>query len=54
VEARTLISNFAFAYDQPAPSTRLVTVTLQYDAVRGTYGTGSRTVTFQDRLRNVA
>lgn len=54
VEARTLISNFAFAYDIAAPATRLVTVTMQYDAVRGRYGTGNRTVTFQDRLRNVA
>ena len=54
VEARTLISNFAFAYDVAAPDTRLVTVTMQYDAVRGRYGTGSRSVTFKDRLRNVA
>ena len=54
VEARTLISNFAFEYDIAAPNTRLVTVTMQYDAVRGQYGTGNRTVTFQDRLRNVA
>lgn len=54
VEARTLISNFAFAYDLAAPDTRLVTVTMQYDAVRNQYGTGVRSVTFQDRLRNVA
>jgi Tfp pilus assembly protein PilW len=54
VEARTLISNFAFSYDVAAPNTRLVTVTMQYDAVRGHYGTGARSVTFQDRLRNVA
>jgi prepilin-type N-terminal cleavage/methylation domain-containing protein len=54
VEAHTLISNFAFFYDTPAPNTRLVTVTMSYDAVRGHYGTGSRSVTFQDRLRNVA
>ena len=30
------------------------TVTMHYDAVRGRYGSGNRTVTFQDRLRNVA
>jgi len=54
VEAHTLISNFAFTYDLAAPNTRLVTATLQYDAIRGVYGTGSRTVTFSERLRNVA
>jgi prepilin-type N-terminal cleavage/methylation domain-containing protein len=54
VEARTLISDFAFSYDQAAPNTRLVTVTMKYDAIRGIYGTGNRTVTFRDRLRNVA
>lgn len=54
IVARTLISDFAFTYDAPAPDTRLVTVTMRYDAVRGQYGTGNRTVTFRDRLRNVA
>jgi type II secretory pathway pseudopilin PulG len=54
IEARTLISDFAFTYDLPAPNTRLVEVRMKYDAVRGRYGTGNREVVFRDRLRNVA
>jgi prepilin-type N-terminal cleavage/methylation domain-containing protein len=57
IVARSLIVQVAFAYDQ-APTalssspTRTVTTTMTYDALVG-LGTGSRNVSFTERLRNV-
>ena len=52
LEATTVISNLAFAYDAVAPATRLVTTTIRYDATTGR-GALERTTTFSHRLRNV-
>lgn len=67
VQARTLVSNISFCYQQePGPTclptplsaanaalTKLVTVTLEYDSeVDG--ATESRTTTFAERIRNVS
>jgi Tfp pilus assembly protein PilW len=60
-EARTIVSQVAFAYDvqpgssAPAPGaahTSLVNTSMQYDALL-TSGTTTRTVTFSARVRNV-
>ena len=66
VQARTLVSNIAFCYQSDpdaacsttplsaadAEATSLVTVTLTYDSLVTT-GSGQRTVTFTERIRNV-
>lgn len=52
VEARSLVSQIAFTYNVPAPSTTLVTTEVSYDAYLGT-GSSARTLYFVDRLRNV-
>lgn len=67
IQARTLVSNLAFCYqtepDSPclatplssaaADSTRLITVTLEYDSLVG-IATDSRTTSFTERIRNVS
>lgn len=58
IVARSLIVQVAFAYDsQPTSSstspTTTVTTTMTYDTLVG-IGTGSRQLTFTERLRNVA
>jgi type II secretory pathway pseudopilin PulG len=52
VEARSVVSQLAFTYDVPAPDTRLVETTLDYDSFVET-GTVTRTLYFAERLRNV-
>jgi prepilin-type N-terminal cleavage/methylation domain-containing protein len=52
IQARSVVSDLAFTYDVPAPDTRLVETTLNYDAIIET-GTVTRTLFFAERLRNV-
>lgn len=61
-QARTIVTQVAFGYDLPpgsaapaagAVSTRVVNVNMTYDALLGT-GTGTKTVSFSGRLRNVS
>jgi len=52
VQARSLVNQIAFEYDAPAPNTKVVSTTLNYDAFVGT-GTTTRNLYFAERLRNV-
>ena len=53
VVAATIVQDIGFSYDQAAPASRLVSVNMTYNAAAAGSGSGSRTVSFQDRLRNV-
>jgi prepilin-type N-terminal cleavage/methylation domain-containing protein len=52
VEARSLVSQIAFTYNVAAPNTTTVSTEVTYDAYVGN-GSGTRTLYFVDRLRNV-
>lgn len=52
IEARSLVSQIAFTYDQTPPNTQVVQTLVTYDSIVGR-GASARTLYFAERLRNV-